>query len=59
MGQKDYWNTQHPAHDKQFAQFYAHPELAGLIAAVYAPNFPNLQAAVTNMSSAQTWRPSC
>jgi len=48
MGQKDYWNTQHPAHDKQFAQFYAHPELAGLIAAVYAPNFPNLQAAVTN-----------
>jgi hypothetical protein len=47
MGQKDYWNTQHPAHDKQFAQFYAHPELAGLIAGVYAPNFPNLQAAVT------------
>jgi hypothetical protein len=48
MGQKDYWNTQQPAHDKQFEQFYAHPELAGLIAAVYAPNFPNLQAAVTN-----------
>jgi hypothetical protein len=48
MGKKDYWNTQHPAHDKQFAQFYAHPELAGLIAAVYAPNFPNLQAAVTS-----------
>jgi Domain of unknown function (DUF4331) len=47
MGKKDYWNTQHPAHDKQFAQFYAHPELAGLIAATYAPNFPNLQAAVT------------
>ncbi len=48
MGRKDYWNTQHPAHDKQFSQFYAHPELAGLIAAVYAPNFPNLQAAVTS-----------
>jgi hypothetical protein len=47
MGKKDYWNTQHPAHDKQFAQFYAHPELAGLIAAIYAPNFPHLQAAVT------------
>jgi Domain of unknown function (DUF4331) len=47
MGKKDYWNTQHPSHDKQFAQFYAHPELAGLIAAIYAPNFPNLQAAVT------------
>ena len=47
MSRKDFWNTQHPAHDKQFAQFYAQPELAGLIAALYAPNFPNLQAAVT------------
>jgi hypothetical protein len=47
MGKKDFWNTQHPAHDKQFAQFYAQPELAGLIAEIYAPNFPNLQAAVT------------
>ena len=46
MGKKDFWNTQPPAHDKQFAQYYAHPELAGLIAAVYAPNFPNLAAAV-------------
>jgi hypothetical protein len=47
MAKKDYWNTQRPDHDKQFAQFVAHPELAGLIAAIYAPNFPNLQAAVT------------
>jgi hypothetical protein len=47
MGKKDYWNTQEPEHDKQFAQFVAHPELAGLIAAIYAPNFPHLQAAVT------------
>jgi uncharacterized protein DUF4331 len=47
MGKKDFWNTQPPVHDKQFAQYYAHPELAGLIAAIYAPNFPNLQAAVT------------
>jgi hypothetical protein len=47
MSKKDYWNTQRPEHDKQFAQFVAHPELAGLIAALYAPNFPNLQAAVT------------
>lgn len=46
MGKKDFWNTQPPAHDKQFAQYYAHPELAGLIAAIYAPNFPNLQAAI-------------
>ena len=47
MGKKDFWNTQEPEHDKQFAQYVAHPELAGLIAALYAPNFPNLQAAVT------------
>jgi Domain of unknown function (DUF4331) len=47
MGKKDFWNSQPPVNDKQFAQSYAHPELAGLIAAVYAPNFPNLQAAVT------------
>ncbi len=46
MGKKDFWNTQPPAHDKQFAQYYANPELAGLIAAIYAPNFPNLQAAI-------------
>jgi hypothetical protein len=46
MGKKDFWNTQPPAHDKQFAKYYAHPELAGLIAAIYAPNFPNLQAAI-------------
>jgi hypothetical protein len=46
MSKKDYWNTQKPEHDKQFASFVAHPELAGLIAALYSPNFPNLQAAV-------------
>jgi hypothetical protein len=46
MGKKDFWNTQPPAHDKQFARYYANPELAGLIAAIYAPNFPNLQAAI-------------
>ena len=40
MGKKDYWNTQEPEHDKQFAQFVAHPELAGLIAALYAPQLP-------------------
>jgi hypothetical protein len=47
MSKKDYWNTQKPEHDKQFASFVAHPELAGLIAALYSPNFPNLQAVVT------------
>jgi Domain of unknown function (DUF4331) len=47
MSKKDAWNAQEPEHDKQFAQFYAQPEVAGLIAAIYAPNFPNLQAAIT------------
>jgi Domain of unknown function (DUF4331) len=39
MSQKDYWNTQQPANDKQFASFVARPELAGLIAALYSPIF--------------------
>ena len=47
MSKKDYWNSQQPHNDKQFAGYVAHPELAGLIAALYAPNFPNLQALVT------------
>jgi hypothetical protein len=47
MAKKDYWNTQQPRHDKQFAAYVAHPELAGLIAALYSPNFPHLQALVS------------
>jgi Domain of unknown function (DUF4331) len=47
MSKKDYWNTQRPENDKQFASFVAHPELAGLIVALYSPHFPNLGAAVT------------
>ena len=46
MSKKDYWNTQQPRNDKQFASFVAHPELAGLIAALYSPNFPHLAKAV-------------
>ncbi|HEY4702249.1 MAG TPA: DUF4331 domain-containing protein, partial [Streptosporangiaceae bacterium] len=50
LGKKDYWNTQPPAHDKQFAQFVANPELAGLFPAIYpaigggAAPFANLAA---------------
>jgi hypothetical protein len=47
MARKNYWNTQQPQHDKQFAAYVAHPELAGLIAALYSPNFPHLQALVS------------
>jgi hypothetical protein len=44
LGKKDYWNTQQPANDKQFASFVAHPELAGLLPVLYPGAFPNLAA---------------
>jgi Domain of unknown function (DUF4331) len=44
LGQKDYWNKQQPAHDKQFASFVAHPELAGLLPVLYPGAFPHLAA---------------
>jgi Domain of unknown function (DUF4331) len=44
LGKKDFWNTQQPAHDKQFAQYVAHPELAGLLPVLYPGVFPNLAA---------------
>ena len=31
MGKKDYWNTQPPADDRQFATYVANPELAQLL----------------------------
>src|SRR5258706_523989 len=44
IGKKDFWNTQHPVHDKQFAHFVAHPELGGLLPVLYPGVFPNLAA---------------
>ena len=44
MSKKDYWNTQQPANDKQFAQYVAKPELAGLLPTLYPGVFPNLDA---------------
>ncbi|MGO8876809.1 MAG: DUF4331 domain-containing protein [Acidimicrobiales bacterium] len=44
MSRKDYWNTQSPADDKQFASHYANPELAGLLPVLYPKVFPNLAA---------------
>jgi hypothetical protein len=46
LGKKDYWNSQQPAHDKQFAQYVANPELAALFPVVYPGAFPNLAAFV-------------
>jgi hypothetical protein len=44
LGKKDYWNTQQPAHDKQFAQYVAHSELAALLPVLYPGVFPHLAA---------------
>jgi len=44
MGKKDYWNSQAPAGDHQFAPFYANPQLAQLLPVLYPGVFPNLAA---------------
>ena len=44
MGKKDFWNTQEPAHDKQFASYVANPELAALLPVLYPGVFPHLAA---------------
>ena len=46
LGRKDFWNTESPADDKQFASYVAHPELAGLLPALYPGVFPHLEALV-------------
>jgi Domain of unknown function (DUF4331) len=42
MSEKDYWNSQPPVNDKQFASRVAHPELAELLPVLYPGVFPNL-----------------
>jgi hypothetical protein len=44
LGKKDHWNVQQPAHDKQFASYVAHPELAALLPVLYPGAFPHLAA---------------
>ena len=46
LGDKDRWNTLPPADDKQFAHYYANPELAALLPVLYPGVFPNLAALV-------------
>jgi hypothetical protein len=46
LGTKDYWNSQPPAEDSQFASHVATPELAGLLPVLYPGVFPNLAAYV-------------
>jgi len=44
LGQKDFWNTQPPEHDKQFADRFEHPEVSALLPVLYPGVFPNLAA---------------
>ena len=44
LGEKDKWNTDHPAGDKAFAKHVEHPELAKLLPVLYPNVFPNLAA---------------
>ncbi len=44
LGHKDFWNTQTPDGDSQFAKYVANPELAGLLPVLYPGVFPNLAA---------------
>jgi hypothetical protein len=46
LATKDYWNSQSPAGDSQFAVNVASPELAGLLPVLYPGVFPNLAAYV-------------
>jgi hypothetical protein len=46
QGQKDFWNTQAPHGDSQFAKYVTSPELAGRLPALYPGVFPNLAALV-------------
>jgi len=44
LATKDYWNSQPPSSDGQFASHVANPELAGLLPVLYPGVFPNLAA---------------
>ncbi|HLI87172.1 MAG TPA: DUF4331 domain-containing protein [Ktedonobacteraceae bacterium] len=44
MGRKDYWNSQDPRDDRQFVEYYQHPEVASLLPALYPGVFPHLAA---------------
>ena len=42
MSDKDRWNRKSPSGDSEFADYVAHPELAGLLPVLYPGVFPNL-----------------
>jgi hypothetical protein len=51
VGQKNFFNSQSPSGDSQFATFVAHPELAKLLPVLYPGAFPNLAAIVASDDS--------
>ena len=53
LGNKDFWNTQPPVHDKQFVSYVAHPGLSKLLPTLYPGVFPNL-AALNKAGKART-----
>ncbi len=44
ISKKNFWNHEMPREDKQFVQYFAHPELANLLPVLYPGVFPNLAA---------------
>jgi len=46
QGQKDFWNTQAPHGDSQFAKYVTSPELASRLPGLYPGVFPNLAGIV-------------
>jgi hypothetical protein len=42
MGKKDFWNSQAPVGDSQFAPYYVNPQLAQLLPVLYPGVFPHL-----------------
>lgn len=52
LGKKDFFNTQEPKNDAQFAQYGLHPELAMLLPVLYPTAFPHLQALANDPADA-------
>jgi hypothetical protein len=50
LGKKDYWNTQQPVNDKQFASYVANPELAALFPVIY-PAIPPGKAPFAHLAA--------
>jgi hypothetical protein len=50
QGHKDFWNTEPPHSDSQFAKYVTNPELAGRLPVLYPGLFPNLAALVQSQT---------